>query len=137
MSSPVDPPYLDTHRLRVAAPRDRVWPDLRSWLDHVLTTADGSLFTRLLGAEPSAGFAVTDEVPEESVELSGQHRFSRYRLVLETTDLPDGGTLLSALTYASFPGLHGRAYRLLVIGSRAHVLATVLMLRQVRRRATR
>ncbi len=42
------------------------------------------------------------------------------------------GTLLSARTYADFPGVGGRVYRALVVGSGAHVLAVRRMLRSVR-----
>lgn len=48
-------------------------------------------------------------------------------------DAPGGGTLLRATTYAEFPGLRGRGYRALVIGSRLHVVATRGMLRSVAR----
>ena len=41
--------------------------------------------------------------------------------------------MLRALTYARFPGPHGRVYRLLVISSRAHVLATDGILASIRR----
>ncbi len=65
--------------------------------------------------------------------LSGRHRFSRYALVFELE--PTGEhTVLKALTYAVFPGVHGRVYRLLVISSRAHVVATRRMLASVSRR---
>ena len=56
----------------------------------------------------------------ERLVLTGRHRFSRYALVFELEPLGEH-TVLKALTYAVFPGLHGRVYRLLVIGSRAHV----------------
>jgi hypothetical protein len=39
----------------------------------------------------------------------------------------------TATTRASFPGARGQAYRALVIGTRAHVLATRHMLHAVRR----
>jgi hypothetical protein len=41
--------------------------------------------------------------------------------------------VLTATTRAAFPGARGRAYRALVIGTRAHVLATRHMLHAVRR----
>ena len=68
--------------------------------------------------------------------LSGRHRFSRYRLVF--VDRAAGPhSVLKALTYAAFPGLHGRVYRLLVISSRAHVLATRAVLARIRRSVDR
>jgi hypothetical protein len=47
------------------------------------------------------------------------------------------GTELSARTLARFPGLHGRAYRALVIGSGAHRLVTRRWLRRIGRLAER
>jgi hypothetical protein len=67
--------------------------------------------------------------------MAGRHRFSRYRLVFELVDAADNETQLSARTYAEFPGLQGRVYRALVIGTRVHVLATNQILRSVRRAA--
>jgi hypothetical protein len=66
--------------------------------------------------------------------MAGRHRFSQYRLVFDLSGIPNGETLLGARTYAAFPGVHGRAYRALVIGSRAHVVATRHILRSVQRR---
>ena len=83
-----------------------------------------------LGGEPQRRRTV-DEAPDEQLRLAGRHRFSRYQLVFGLSDDADG-TLLSARTYADFPGLHGRVYRALVIGSGAHVLAVRHMLRSVR-----
>ena len=39
-------------------------------------------------------------------------------------------------TYAAFPGVRGRVYRALVIGSQGHAVATNGMLRSVRRLVT-
>ncbi len=65
--------------------------------------------------------------------LTGRHRFSRYRLEFELGDLANGETVLSARTYAAFPGIAGQVYRALVIGSRAHVVAVQGILRSIRR----
>ena len=65
-----------------------------------------------------AGFRVAEVHPEEMLLLTGRHRFSSYALqfVVETHD---GATQLRALTYATFPGLLGAAYRAVVITSGA------------------
>ena len=47
--------------------------------------------------------------------MRGRHRFARYSLVF----LIDGERV-RAQTYATFPGVKGRAYRALVISSGAH-----------------
>ncbi len=69
--------------------------------------------------------------------LEGQHRFSRYGLVFRLEETKDERTLLRAETRAEFPGLKGRVYRALVIGTRGHVMVVNRMLRAVRRRAER
>ena len=125
-----DLPFVDEHRITIEAPREVVWRRLRSYVDRGLASAHGSLFTRLLGAHPPSGFEVSEEVPSERLVLTGRHRFSRYALVFELD--PSGqDTVLKARTFAAFPGPHGRVYRLLVIGSHAHVVATRRILRQI------
>lgn len=124
-------PFVDEHAILIPAPRDRVWEALVRRAGS-LSSGGGSPLTRLLGTDPPAGFAVTESVAGQRLTLTGRHRFSQYRLVFELADAI-GGTHLQALTYAVFPGVRGRAYRALVIGSRAHVVATNLILRSIRR----
>ena len=128
-----EPPYVDEHGIVVAASRERTWEALTSYVDGRLAADHRSLFTWLLRTSPSSGFGVASRVPRERVELLGRHRFSRYRLVFTLSG--SGPTTLWATTYAAFPGPHGAAYRLLVIRSRLHVVATRRMLEAVRRRA--
>jgi hypothetical protein len=134
-ADPSDPPYVDEHELVVAAPVGAVWAALESYVDGRLATGRSSWFTRLLGTSPASGFAVASRAPDERVELVGRHRFSRYRLVFTVAPAGDGTTRLAATTYAAFPGPHGRAYRLLVIGLGPHVVATRRMLASVAERA--
>jgi hypothetical protein len=129
-------PYVDEHRLVVAAPRGQVWTGLRHYVDAFLADAERSLLARLLDTHPRAGFEVASAVAGSRLDLTGRHRFSRYRLVFELADAAGEQTLLTARTYAAFPGLHGRVYRSLVIGTRAHVVATNHILRGVRRATT-
>jgi hypothetical protein len=128
-------PYVDEHHLTIDESRDLVWAALHRYVDSALVGSQGSLLKSVLGTVPRSGFGVAREVPGQQIELSGRHRFSRYRLVFELTDTGEGETVLSAKTYAEFPGLHGRVYRALVIGSRAHVVAVQGMLRAIRRGA--
>jgi hypothetical protein len=127
-------PYVDRHGTEVPAPVPQVWTALRSYADSSLVAPP--LLGRLLGVEPLGGFAVTDEVTGERLDLSGRHRFSRYLLRFELTATA-AGTRLEALTFADFPGVHGGAYRLLVLGSGLHVVAVEAMLRAVRRASSR
>jgi hypothetical protein len=105
--------------------------------DHTIGVSGTSPLARILGTMPRSGFEVAQAVPAETLTLAGRHRFSRYALVFELHDAAGGGTVLSAKTYASFPGLRGRVYRVLVIGAGAHVVATGHMLRDVRRLSLR
>jgi hypothetical protein len=138
-------PFVDEHRLLIVAEPDVVW---RSLAAHV-ATPEPALLHAVLGTEPRRasgregllgagarvpGFAVAEVELERRVRLAGRHRFSRYALTFTLTAQP-GGTVLTARTEAAFPGPHGRAYRLLVIGSGAHRVAVGRILRDVRRRA--
>lgn len=138
-------PFVDEHRVVVDAPADAVWRALAR-RPPPPGPATGAL-VRVLGAEPRRtsgepftpgatipGFRVAAAEPGRRVRLTGRHRFSRYALELTLAEGPDG-TTLGARTFAAFPGLRGRAYRLVVIGSGAHRVLVRRMLRGVGRRA--
>ncbi|ORW66832.1 SRPBCC family protein [Mycolicibacter senuensis] len=127
-----DLPYIDEHTVDVAAPRQLVWSGLRRYVESLLDGAERNPLVALLGPQPRAGFAVAESVEQQRLSLTGRHRFSRYRLVFALSDAPDGGTRVHALSYAAFPGLRGRVYRGLVIGTRLHVVATNYMLHGIR-----
>ena len=80
------------------------------------------------------GFAISAAGRHEVV-LEGRHHFSAYALVFLLDPDAGGQTRLRAETRASFPGPTGGLYRVLVIGSRGHVLDTRRLLAAVRRRA--
>jgi hypothetical protein len=128
-----DLPYIDEHTVRIDAPRALAWSALRRYVDTLLRSTERNPLVALLAAEPRAGFRIAESIEHRQLSLVGRHRFSRYQLVFELDDLPEGDTRLRARTYAAFPGLHGRIYRTLVIGTRLHVVATNLMLRSIRR----
>lgn len=125
--------YIDEHAIRIDAPPSRVWDGLGHYVDGFLRSAEHNVLGFLLGARPRAGFAIGGADPEKRLTLAGQHRFSRYELVFELAEARDGGTQLRAQTYADFPGLRGRIYRALVIGTRGHVVATNHILHSVKR----
>jgi hypothetical protein len=143
---PNEPPFVDEHSTRVAAPAAAVWRALGVQLPRF---AGNEAFARVLAAEPRrvsggaleagatlAGFAVAEAVPGRRLRLVGRHRYARYALLLELAERP-GGTLLVARTNAAFPGVVGGLYRRLVIGSGAHRVLVRRLLRDVRRRAER
>ncbi|MDQ3340243.1 MAG: hypothetical protein M4D80_34225 [Myxococcota bacterium] len=138
-----DLPYIDEHAAPVSKSAEQTW-------DAVVRTlraefSGGAAFARVLGAAPIRasgdwsgagdvtgatlpGFAVVDAQRPSRLELRGQHRFSRYALVLLIDD-----TQVRAQTYAEFPGVSGRVYKALVIGSRAHRMIVRRMLRKIAR----
>ena len=126
-------PFVDEHAITIAASREVVWAALQHHAVTSMRIPEGNPIARILGTVPRAGFEVADSVPLERLTLVGRHRFSRYMLTFELTDGADGATQLRALTHAAFPGVRGRVYRTLVIGTRAHVVATLHLLRSVRR----
>ena len=123
------PAYVDEHSTTLAAAPAAVWPQLRAYVDDGLARAERSPLTRLLGTRPRAGFEVSEAEEPHRLTLAGRHRFSRYVLELRLSDAGDGTTMVSAATYADFPGAHGFAYRTLVIRSGFHVRATRRLLR--------
>lgn len=142
-------PHIDEHTVVVAAGVDDTWRALLATVATMSTGRRGALFARVLGCADTAasappiaegstvpGFRVSRLVPGRELDLSGGHRFSEYRLALRLDPAGPGRTRLSAETCAEFPRLTGGVYRLLVIGTRFHVLAVRRILADVVRRAS-
>jgi hypothetical protein len=141
-------PFIDEHAVEIDAPRDRVWPALCRVAGGAFNRPGAHRFARLLGALPRGadgdpsvagstlvGFRVVRAEPGGDLALEGRHRFSRYALTFRIDDLAVGRSRVRAETRAVFPGLHGRAYRALVIGTGGHVLVVRRLLAAVRRDA--
>jgi 8-oxo-dGTP diphosphatase len=138
-------PHVDEHAVAIAADRTAVW----SALERVVGRAGPSWFARLLGCDDAApsgprplaegssmpGFHVVTAERPSRLLLAGRHRFSAYELAFRIDDLGEGRSRLRAETRAIFPRARGRVYRILLMGTGAHVLATRRMLAQVTRRA--
>jgi hypothetical protein len=147
----VELPKIDEHETTIAAGADVVWRILLESFDRSSSRAAFPRYARLVGcadvtasgprplAEGSTipGFRVTAVVPPSELVLEGSHRFSTYAFIFRIEPVGSGQTRLRAETRASFPGWAGRAYRLLVIGTRGHVVAVRLMLSGIKRRAER
>lgn len=137
-------PHVDEHAVVVPTGRQETWTALERYADESLgVSGTGPLAAvaarvaaAALAPDPPSGFAVAERVPPSRLVLVGRHRFSCYRLAFELADVT-GGTEVTARTDAAFPGVHGRTYRALVIGTRVHALVTTGMLRSVRRLAVR
>lgn len=131
----MDPlPYVDEHaqalRVGVKPAFDAVAAVARTLAERPLPR----LIARVWGTRPETGFAVAEFVPTERVVLRGSHRFSTYELAFLVDQTPQG-TTVRARTSAVFPRVHGKFYRLVVIGSRGHALAVRMMLRRIARHA--
>jgi hypothetical protein len=114
-------PYIDEHAIPVDADRAQTWAAL----------------LKVMCRNPKdpttvpVGFSLDTVMPRERLALRGRHLFSIYRLVFELDDDGPRRTRLRAQTWAAFPGLHGRVYRALVIGSGAHRVVVRRMLRHI------
>ncbi len=137
-------PLVDEHALLIAASPAAVWDALTTHLAG-WNTSGNTAYARLTGASPQRatgafplpgsslpGFGVSDADPPHRLVLVGEHRFSTY--VLEfLLESEAGNTLIRARSHAEFPGVLGRAYRAVVIGSGAHRMVVRRLLRSVRR----
>ncbi|MGW0080288.1 hypothetical protein [Streptomyces sp. NPDC003393] len=126
-------PFVDEHRIVVAADAAAVWRTLAGSAGR----PRGGLreaYARLVRARPAAvsgpalqtgstlpGMRVVESVPGRRAVLAGRHFYARYALELELESASEQpGTVLRATTYAAFPGPLGFVYRQLVIGSGVH-----------------
>ena len=122
-------PYIDEHDIAVDANREETWSALLRvmWRDpHDPSTVP-------------TGFVLEEARPPERFALKGRHPFAVYRWVFELDPLVDTEsgdkaphrTRLRALTWADFPGIHGKIYRALVIGTGAHGVAVRWTLKRI------
>lgn len=150
---PIEPdptglPWVDEHAEEISAPASVVWPALLRTVERMSAGAAAPRYARAVGcADTEAGgprplevgstipgFHVAVLTPERLLVLAGSHHFSDYALSFRLEPLGAVRTRVIAETRAVFPGLKGRAYRALVIGTRMHVPAVRRVLRGVSRR---
>lgn len=141
-------PEVDVRTTEVAAHADATWTALVEVIAAMASPA-ATAYARVVGAVPAEasgpgplaegstvpGFVVAGIDPGRELVLEGRHRFSRYRLTFRLDERGLQRTQVAAESQAAFPGVHGRVYRLLVIGSGGHALAVGRMLGSIRRRA--
>ncbi|MFD3665333.1 hypothetical protein ACFWVF_32850 [Streptomyces sp. NPDC058659] len=135
-------PYVDEHAVIVEAGAAEAWRRVRGGVERSLSQRGLASYARIVRAEPRVaggprpvvegaafpGFRVVRVVPGRELALEGRHRFSTYSLVFRIEELTDGRSRLRAESRAAFPGVTGRLYRLLVIGSGAHAFGMRRML---------
>ncbi|OHV35375.1 hypothetical protein BCD49_04850 [Pseudofrankia sp. EUN1h] len=144
-------PFIDEHTTVVDATPEDVWLALTDRLDRSFRGAGAQRYARAVGCAnwaPSGprplavgstivGFRVAAAVPGSYLTLAGRHRFADYTLAFRLDDAGAGRIRLRAESRAAFPGVPGRTYRLLVIGSRGHVVGLRRLLAATRRQAER
>ena len=140
-------PYVDEHVTVVAAGVDDVWRALSDTLDRASSRPGAAAYCRAVGcADCTAsgprplvegstipGFRVVIAVPGSELALAGRHRFSSYALIFRLEQVDSGRSRLRAESRAAFPGVAGRIYRLLVIGTGGHVVAVRRLLSRIKR----
>jgi hypothetical protein len=144
-------PHIDEHSIAIEAGSEATWEALLRTVETSVTSPVSGRIAGLLGCadvdasgpRPLAlgsslpGFHVDVAEPLAELALAGSHRFSEYALIFRLDNGGEGRTVLRAETRAVFPGLKGRTYRALVIGTRGHVLVTRRLLDAAKRRAER
>ncbi|HWH27898.1 MAG TPA: hypothetical protein VNU26_02865 [Mycobacteriales bacterium] len=136
-------PFIDEHAVVVDVTPDRLWDAALETFTTSLGGTFGRAVAAALGCRPSTarrspgvvgttvpGFAVTSVDRPRVLVLEGRHRFARYAVALHVDDLGDSARCRLE-SRADFPGVHGRLYRLVVIGSRGHVVVVRWLLRMV------
>jgi hypothetical protein len=145
---PTDLPWIDEHAEEIPAPVSAVWPALLRTAERMTAGAAAPRYARAVGCADTEnggprplevgstlpGFHVATLIPERLLVLAGSHHFSDYALSFRLEPLGAVRTRVIAETRAVFPGLKGRVYRALVIGTRLHVLAVRRVLGGVSRR---
>lgn len=144
-------PLVDEHTTDIAAIADEAWAALLDTLDRSFSRPHAITYARLVGCADTApsgerplaegsqipGFHVAVSAPGRELVLEGSHRFSSYTLTFRLAPLGPDSSRLRAETRARFPGIQGRAYRLLVIRTGGHVVTVRRLLAAIRRRSER
>lgn len=148
--APASLPFVDEHSVAIEADREVSWISLQRVLE-ATGSAGFARYARLIRAVDTAasgprplsegsafpGFHVVAVDEPHHLALAGRHHFSDYALIFRLDEVAPGRTIVHAETRAEFPGVKGAIYRMLVIRSRAHVLATRRILSAVKRAAER
>lgn len=147
-------PYVDEHFVNVDADRHAVWDAVLYVVERAFSSPRATTAARALGCRDRAaagprplaagsafpGFHVAAADAPHELPLIGRHRYSAYALTFRLAPAEEAGAgrvRLSAETRAAFPGLQGRTYRALVVGTGLHVRVTRRLLTAAKLRAER
>ena len=143
-------PSIDEHEIEVDAPAEATWAALFPALEHAFDTKFSRRYSERIGAietdchgdlhHPGGtlpGFVVSRSIAPVMLALLGEHRFSRYAIVIRIDLLPGQRSRVRLETRAEFTGKKGLFYRAGVLGTRGHVLVVRRLLRSIKRRAER
>lgn len=140
-------PRIDEHSVSIGAAPSVVWDAVlrvveRSFSLRPVARVLGCHDTEASGPRPLAlgsalpGFHVVAADAPHKLALAGRHRFSRYALTFRLDDA-NGTVRLRAESLGEFPGVLGRIYRAMVIGTGGHVLGVKRLLTTMKREAER
>ncbi len=144
-----DVPFIDEHETEIDAPVDDVWAALVEQVSRLFGGGLAPWYARAVrcddqtaaGPRPMGegstipGFRVTTLVSPSELVLDGRHRFSTYSLRFRLEPIDRERSRLCAETRATFPGVSGRVYRFVVIGTGGHEVAVRRLLTRVKRAA--
>ena len=141
-------PCIDEHEISLNVPAPVAWTAVVAVFGRLTTRPAWRLFAKAVRCKPdhAVGTAVTagDAVPgflvarcEAPTEwaLEGEHLFSRYALTFRIAPVDSGHCRVAAHSSAEFPGLHGKIYRAMVIGSGGHAIGVRRILRSIKTEA--
>jgi hypothetical protein len=118
-------PYIDEHAITLDGDLASAW----SALLHVMCRDP---------EDPSTvpfGIVLDEAAPQQRFALKGRHWFATYRLRFVLTDVShttaQPRTRVVAETWAAFPGVKGRLYRAMVIGTYGHRIVVRRMLKHI------
>jgi len=143
-------PLLDSHSVVIPEGDAAAWRGIVRFVGERMSSPTAARYARLVGCVPAVasgprpvdvgstipGFEVTAFTPAQELIVSGRHHFARYELVFRmSASTATSPATVVAESRAQFPGRLGGVYRMLVIGTRFHVLAVRHMLRSIAREA--
>jgi len=141
-------PSIDEHEISLDVPPPVAWTAVVAVFGRLMTRPEWRLFAKAIRCKPDhavgtavaagdalPGFLVVRcEAPTEWA-LEGQHLFSRYALTFRIAPVDSEHCRVAAHSSAEFPGVHGKMYRAVVIGSGGHAVGVRNILRSIKTEA--